>query len=362
MKDITFVGNARCYHSMDWFRTVRSLSPTDRSINFLTDLIDSERHAVLVRSDDNVGNLYNIDWLLFRQQSRLSDAWRNVVKLLLSPVQVILLRRYVNKHPGRLYHAHTMYYMFVCAMAGVPFIGTPQGSEVLVRPLRSALYRRGAIKALQAAKVVTVDSVKMRDEIRKLAGVDAMVIQNGVDVDRLKGEQRTSRRTEVVSLRGFTDLYQIDKILDARARSLSRPPLTFIYPFWDDAFKARCAAAVTSEDRDLGRLDKDAMYALLGATALAISVPKSDSSPRSVYEAIFAGACVAATHGTWYDALPACMKARIFIVDLAHEGWLDRAIEFSEEVGRVAFEPSAEAIEQFDQVRSMRRAIDLLYA
>ena len=133
MKDITFVGNARCYHSMDWFRTVRSLSPTDRNINFLTDLIDSERHAVLVRSDDNVGNLYNIDWLLFRQQSRLSDAWRNVVKLLLSPVQVILLRRYVNKHPGRLYHAHTMYYMFVCAMAGVPFIGTPQGSEVLVR-------------------------------------------------------------------------------------------------------------------------------------------------------------------------------------------------------------------------------------
>lgn len=361
MKDITIVGNARCYHTMDWFRTIQSLAEPGRRIEFVTDLVDSESHTVLVRPDDPIIDLYNVDWLLMRRQSRFGNVWRNAVKLCFAPVQAWKLKRYDRGNPGKVYHAHTMYYLFVCWMAGVPFVGTPQGSEVLVRPFRSRFYRAMATASLRAARMVTVDSAAMQEGIRRLSGVEAVIIQNGVEPERLASYRRNRDRPVVLSLRGLTDLYRIEAILRAREASATKPDLAFIYPFWDDDYKAVLAPLVRPQDRDLGRLDKDAMYALLGSTKLAISVPRSDSSPRSVYESIFAGACVAATHGAWYDALPACMKSRIFIVDLDRADWLDEAMRFADDRQGEEYVPSEQAKEQFSQERSMRRAIQTLY-
>lgn len=361
MKDITIVGNARCYHAMDWFRSISGLIADTRRIEFLTDLIDSESHKVLVRPDDPIVDLYNIDWLLLRRQSRFGDIWRNMIKLAAAPVQVLKLKTYARQHPDNVYHAHTMYYMFLSWLAGLHYVGTPQGSEVLVRPHRSRFYRYMSIRALRAARLVTVDSSVMRDQIRTLAGVDAIIIQNGVEIEKLVACRSTGARDAVVSLRGFTDLYRIAEIAAARNRSRHKTELTFIYPFWADNYKQSLQAELTPTDRDLGRLDKDAMFALLGRTLLAISIPRSDSSPRSVYEAIFAGACVAATRAPWYEILPPCMKARIFIVDLEQDGWLDSALDFATQRRGQAYVPSPEAIEMFSQSRSMARAIGAIY-
>lgn len=361
MKDITVVGNARCYHTMDWFRTIQSLAEPERRIEFVTDLIDSESHEVLVRPGDPIINLYNVDHLLLRRQSRFGNVWRNIVKLAFSPLQAWKLRRYHRSNIKRAYHAHTMYYMFVCWMAGIPFVGTPQGSEVLVRPFRSRFYRAMARVSLKAATMVTVDSVAMKEGIFKLTGVEALIIQNGVEVEKLASCRRNLHRSVVLSLRGFTDLYRIEHILRARDESSTKPSLTFIYPFWDDQYKAKLARFLDSRDRDMGRLDKEEMYALLGSTKLAISIPRSDSSPRSVYESIFAGACVAATWGAWYDALPECMKSRIYLVNLEQADWLDEAIRFADASQTLEYRPSKEAIEQFSQSRSMRNAIRILY-
>jgi hypothetical protein len=218
-----------------------------------------------------------------------------------------------------------------------------------------------AAVSLKAARVVTVDSAAMRDGIRKLAGVEAVIVQNGVELEKLAPYRRNPDRPVVLSLRGLTNLYRIEAILKARETSATKPDLTFIYPFWDDDYKAILAPLMRPQDRDLGRLDKDAMYALLGSTTLAISVPRSDSSPRSVYESIFAGACVAAAHGAWYDALPACMKSRIVLVDLARPDWLDEAVRFADSRQGQEYVPSEEAMEQFSQERSMGRAMRTLY-
>ena len=361
MKDITIVGNARCYHAIDWFRSISGLIADTRRIEFLTDLIDSESHKVLVRPDDPIVDLYNIDWLLLRRQSRFGGVWRNAVKLAATPVQVLKLKTYARQHPDNVYHAHTMYYMFVSWLAGLDYVGTPQGSEVLVRPHRSRFYKYMAIRALRAARLVTVDSAVMRDQIRTLAGVDAIIIQNGVEIEKLVACRSTGARETVLSMRGFTDLYRITQIAAARNRSRQKPDLTFIYPFWTDDYKHSLQAALTPTDRDLGRLDKDAMFDLLGRTLLAISIPRSDSSPRSVYEAIFAGACVAATRAPWYEILPACMKGRIFIVDLEQADWLDSALAFATQLRGQAYVPSQEAIDMFSQSRSMARAIKAIY-
>lgn len=361
MKTLTIVGNARCYHTMDWFRTVQAQSESRLKVEFLTDLIDSESHTVLVRPGDPIVNLINIDRLLFRRQSAIGSIWRNIVKLVVSPLQARRLKAYSHNHLGRTFHAHTMYYMFVCWLAGVRFIGTPQGSEILVRPRRSSLYRHLAIRSLRAADIVTVDSAAMQSEIRNLSGVEALLIQNGIDAPALEHRSAAAKRNQVVSLRGLTGLYRIDKIFEARESSQTKPPLTLIYPFWDDDYKAGLLDLMTPEDRDLGRLDRDSMYELLKSSVLAISVPRSDSSPRSVYEAIFAGAAVAATHESWYDNLPRCMKDRVFLVDVSQDNWMDQAMEFAKEVTEHPFEPDNDALERFDQKRSMQRAIEILY-
>jgi hypothetical protein len=359
--DIIFVGNARCYHTMDWYRTVRSLCK-DRIVAFATDLIDSEGHKILVTDSDDIRHLFNVDRFLFRTQSYYGNIWRNIVKLLFFPLQVIKLKRLARENSGSVYHAHTMYYMFVCWQAGLEFIGTPQGSEVLVRPERSKLYRYFAIKSLRAAKHVTVDSVTMKDRIKELSGVVANIIQNGIEVTKLQDLSKHSKSRDItLSIRGMVSLYRIHEILAARTRSNSHSNLTFIYPFWDDVYKSSLSSQFLSTDKDLGRLDKELMFELLASTRLTISIPTSDSSPRSIYEALFAGSCIAATYAPWVDALPECMRARLYLVDLDDKDWFNKAIQFAEQVAEIPYIPSQEAIDNFDQQRSMSRLISRFY-
>lgn len=359
---IVFVGNARCYHTIDWYRTVRRLEPR-RPVVLVTDLIESEGHRRLVAAGDEVINLFNIDHLLLKEQSRGGNLWRNAVKLLVVPLQVLRLRAIYRRWRDAAYHAHTMYYMLVCWLAGVPFIGTPQGSEILVRPGRSTIYRMLAVRSLRAATAVTVDSVLMRDEVRRLSGVEADIVQNGVEIDALSAYRNAYRKRDVVlSLRGMTSLYRIFNIVEERNRTEAGIDLTVIYPFWDDEYRRRVRARLRPGDRDLGRLDKDDMGYLLGRTMLAVSIPTSDSSPRSIYEAIFAGACVAASEGRWLEILPNCMRGRIKVVDPATPGWLESAVTWARDESARRYLPSDEACRMFDQRRSLREVIRCHYA
>lgn len=361
LKPIIFVGNARCYHTMDWYRTVRDLCP-GREVAIITDLVDSEGHKKIVDESDLVYDLFNIDGLLLRKQSRFGNLWRNLIKFLFIPMQTFILRGFACRKPHAVFHAHTMYYMFVCWLSGVEYIGTPQGSEVLVRPGRSMLYKRFAVRALCGARLVTVDSSTMRDGIRALCGVEARVVQNGVDVHALQPSNGVDAPRDVIlSIRGFTSLYRIDEILVARNSTRPDQSITFIYPFWDADFKNSQLHHFNPKDSDLGRLMKTEMINLLWRTRLVISIPSSDSSPRSVYEAIFAGAPVAATYAPWVDALTPCMRDRLYIVDLTDPTWFEKALEFGDSVSRVPYIPSVSAIDNFDQLTSMRKFIDQFY-
>ena len=95
---------------------------------------------------------------------------------------------------------------------------------------------------------------------------------------------------------------------------------------------------------------------------LVISIPSSDSSPRSIYEAVFAGACVATTAGAWLGALPDCMRARVRVVDLRSSDWFDTSLVWAREKSQVRYVPSAEALDIFDQRRSMAKVVREVYA
>ena len=358
---VLFLGNGRCYHTMDWFRSAQALRPESPPV-LATELIDGESFLKLITPDDRVERLLVIDRLLFAKQSRLGDIWRNAVKLALLPVQVVIFRRILNRYPNSVVHAHSMYYIALARFSGCSYVATPQGSELLARPLRSRAYRLFARTALAGASRITVDSVAMQQALSRLFGLPSALVQNGIDVSSIRHLQRTPvARDKVVSVRGLVSNYRIDRILDARNRRATGTAIHLCYPFADSEYKASLQSRMIDGDRDLGRLGRRELHQLLLSAYLVISIPNSDSSPRSVYEAIFCGCIVATSDGGWLAQLPACMRERIIVVDLNSEDWLVEAMHYGRAQSVKAFVPSADALDQFDQQRSMRRVFEEVY-
>lgn len=361
MKKIIFIGNARDYHAMDWYRTILKLR-NGRNVFFATDLIHSEGHTCIVKHSDHILHLFNIDHFLLKRQSKQGNIWRNFIKLIFSIIQVNRIKSIAKRNPDAIFHAHTMYYMFLCWMAKISFIATPQGSEILVRPNRSKLYKWFAVKSLMAARSILVDSDSLKNAIQKLCNKHSYVIQNGIDIASISAmSSEIEDRTHITSIRGLAPIYRIDEIIEERNRLSHEMALSFIYPFWDINYKSNCFSKLNEADLDLGRLNKKDMYLHLSRSLLAISIPTSDSSPRSVYESIFSGCCVAVTYNRWIESLPECMKSRLYLVDINNPGWLEKAVAHAKMVTANPYRPSPEAIEMFDQNKTMHRVLKQFY-
>jgi hypothetical protein len=130
--------------------------------------------------------------------------------------------------------------------------------------------------------------------------------------------------------------------------------LDFIYPYYENSYLQELRSLLQPKDNDLGRLNKNQMYQLFSESYLVVSIPKSDSSPRTVYEAIFCGACVAVAYNSWINSLPECMKQRLIVIDILDSNWLIKAWTFAIERCKIPYYPSKEAIEVFDQNESMK--------
>ena len=359
-KNLVFLCGARDFHAMDWYRSAQEVIPSNK-LSILTDLIEGEGFKKIISEDDRVDRMLIIDCLLFKNQSSLADIWRNIIKLLLLPIQVFLLRLHSKKNPNSIYYAHGMYYIWLGYFANVNFIGTPQGSEILIRPFKSKFYKFLAKKSMHAATFITVDSNKMKSKCEEISSVTPHVIQNGIDLSLIleqnKVSVKSSNRTKVISIRGLTKLYRINEILVSREK---QPPLTFIYPFYDSLYKSEVIQLMSNSDEDIGRVDREVMYKLLRKSIMVVSIPSSDSSPRSVYEAIFCGSVVCITYHPYYDLLPRCMKERIIIVDINDKFWFMNAFEKAKKICKNEFQPDNESLDLFDQRKSFRRILKLL--
>lgn len=358
---IVFLGNGRCYHTLDWFRSAQKLSPNNPPL-LATDLIESESFEKLIKSGDLVVELLILDRYLLSNQSHIGNIWRNLLKLLVLPVQIIKLRKLIKRYKNPIVHAHSMYYIAIARFSSCRYVATPQGSEILVRPYKSAAYKLFSGIALSRASCITVDSIAMQNVLSEQFGFDSVIIQNGIDVNKISElNNKQIERNRVVSIRGFSPNYQIGHILDTRNNSMHGLPLYFCYPFEEKEYKSSMSTKLTGVDHDVGRLSRLELYRLLLAAKLVISIPVSDSSPRSVYEAIFCGCFVATTNGEWISQLPECMASRVIVIDTQSETWLQDAINYADLNTNCPYIPSSHALELFDQKRSMLRFIDDIY-
>jgi hypothetical protein len=354
-KNLLFLCSSDDYHAIDWFRTVKKVAPKSK-ISIVVDNLDFNNPLNLINKNDSYYVLLNIERFLIFKNSNFSDFFRNLIKLIAIPVQVFRLKRLSKKVSNCLFHAHSMYYIFMCWLAGVKFVATPMGSDVLVRPNDSFLYKFFTIKSLRSAYIITVDSEKMFNKIFELTKKKSRIIQNGIDTrEVLNFKNLKLKRNEITSIRALYPNYQISKILNSRnSMKTNKIKINLIYPFFEKSYYNNIKKKLIIGDKDLGRLNKKKMFQILWKSKIVFSIPLSDSSPRSVYEAIFCGCIIITNYSKWIDLLPNCMFERIVIADLNDPEWFTNSVSKANSIVKNNFIPSNEAFELFDQYESMK--------
>jgi hypothetical protein len=164
-------------------------------------------------------------------------------------------------------------------------------------------------------------------------------------------------------MRAMKRNYRLKEILDSRDHSAPDLCLTFTFPDFDSEYKDLIVKQLASCDEVLGRLsEKHELFQIYAQSLACISIPSSDASPRSVYEAIFCGAVVLAAPSSWVDNLPASMRSRIVVVDLQRKDWLKSGLAEARVIFEgTSFSPCPEAISRYSDSEAIRQFLGQLF-
>jgi glycosyltransferase involved in cell wall biosynthesis len=216
------------------------------------------------------------------------------------------LARVIRSTAPDLVHAHwASGYGWMAARAGArPLVTSAWGSDLLRAPPRLRLRAR---RALRASDLVLADSAHLADAARAIAGRDIRVevIQWGVDLT-LHGPDPPRRaaarrrygigtRPAVLANRALGSLYNPDVLLRAFSLVRGRVPdavLVLKHPgeSLPPAVQSRLEELNLSEAAVVvGFVDEHELVNLYRAADVYVSIPSSDSSPRSVWEALACG-------------------------------------------------------------------------
>ena len=235
---------------------------------------------------------------------------RVLYRLLLSPIIAYRFYKRFKLIQPDIVHAHSVQYGFFAALSStVPIVFTPMGSDVIIYAQKYFIYRLMAKFAFKRASVITGDSLLLQRSGFKVGAriKNNFIIQNGVDTkmfhtDVNKGDFRKryniSEETNIIlSTRLLTENYNIDKIIISFNLLLKFKPdslLVLIYGYKDDRYYKYLDELLSKyipSDKylNIGFLEYSIISSCLIDSDVYISIPTSDSSPKSVYEAMACG-------------------------------------------------------------------------
>jgi glycosyltransferase involved in cell wall biosynthesis len=201
-----------------------------------------------------------------------------------------------------LVHAHYLpEYGWMAAREGLrPLVCSAWGSDVLA--VRGINRPRSRI-ALRGASLVFADSAHLARETRTLAGdgIPVEVVRWGLDLEAFAPGDRTEARVSlglpldgplVVSVRGLKQVYNPELLLEAFARVRAGWPnarLLFKHPQTETPPSIAATIerlGMTDAITVLGNIPPERLPDVYRAADVVVSLASSDSSPRSVWEAL----------------------------------------------------------------------------
>jgi glycosyltransferase involved in cell wall biosynthesis len=228
---------------------------------------------------------------------------------------VLSFRRLLREFEPDLVHAHWMPFATLAMLAGArPLVAQAWGSDVYLAGRRHRFQLR---VALRRTAVAMADSTNLLERLERLGprslrtmlvnwGVDLEAIRLPTDAERaaLKAELGLGPGPVILSARGLKDIYNPDVVVGAFARVRAAVPnaqLVLKHAGVDELVERgwRDQAGV----KVVGHVEADRMVDLLRAAEVMVSIPRSDSSPRSVWEAMAAGSAAVLSDLPWAHEL-----------------------------------------------------------
>jgi glycosyltransferase involved in cell wall biosynthesis len=194
-----------------------------------------------------------------------------------------------------------------------PLVCSAWGSDVLVGGWLNLHRSR---RALAAADLVLADSAHLAQEARALAAreVPVEVVRWGLDLERYAPGAADAARHAlglaengplVAGVRGLRPVYNPELQLEAFARvRAGRPDAHFLLKHPLTGTPDRITATIDRLDLGdavtvLGSLPENHLPDIYRAADVVLSIPSSDSSPRSVWEALACGRAVVVSDLPW---------------------------------------------------------------
>ena len=327
--NILFIGSRSDWHVDLWARYFTK----NNQVYLFSDKEDylsnqAYQNITIIESEGLFGRILN----LFKFESH---KWHQFNKLVSVNIYARKLDAIIEKYNIDIVHAHSLYYGYLASFIkeGTPVVFTPMGSDIILHAQNSRVYQYMAFSAFKRANIVTGDSLLLQKQGYKVGAKSSnnYVIQNGVDSAIFCQKSNNLRRyysvsddeVLIFSPRAITPLYNIDIILEA------------IYGLINTGCKLKCMLSFAFGDeyseqlrrqaRDLGIEDNilwlgylsyEDMAKHYNAADIVVSVPSSDSSPKSVYEAMFCKKPVVVSDLQWsYELLDGDCIVRVGVRD-----------------------------------------------
>lgn len=220
--------------------------------------------------------------------------------------QAVWVRRVVRRFRPDVVHANWLPFAADAALAGVrPLVASAWGSDVYLADRLHDLANRFTVRR---ADLLLADSGPLAARLVELGARPerVSVINWGVDTSMFRPAASVSERAElrrslglddgpvIISPRGAAALYNPEVVLDAFRRVLNAvPDAQLIFKHQSDFPPDISSLITTPRVHVVGRVDYDDLPNYFRAADVCISIAQTDSSPRSVWEAMSAGcACV----------------------------------------------------------------------
>ncbi len=255
-----------------------------------------------------------------------SHKWYQLNKLVSASVYARQVDAVIDKYDIDIVHAHSLYYGYLASFikSNTTIVFTPMGSDIILHAQNNRLYRHMALNAFKKAHITTGDSLLLQKQGYKVGAKkdNNYIIQNGVDTSIFFPKENNIAQQYgvdqddilIFSPRGITPIYNIDIIVDTLNLLIKkgyRIKCMFSFAFGDeysDKIREKIKEyGIESYVIWLGCLSYIEMADHYNAADIIISIPSSDSSPKSVYEAMFCKKPIVVSDLEWsYELLGDC--------------------------------------------------------
>jgi len=234
--------------------------------------------------------------------------------------KALQIRKYTKKYKIDILHVKGMgRAIYITFSLSKKVVVENRGSDLLVKPLKNKLLQLIYRILYKFADAVVQDSLATQKSGRKYGapsknneiielGVNLEIFNLNVKSGFARKKMGISQETKYIfSPRGFDDIYNIDKIIESIILVKDQyPDVKYVFcrhsgDSWIKYEKLSSDLGVSENVIFVGFLDneKDMPYYYKDADVV-VSVPSSDSSPRSVYEAMACGATVIVSELQWF--------------------------------------------------------------